>query len=304
MSREDSGLPWGSSGAEDRLLGLIGMILLVFFLPAAILIPMLDVPEPTQEEREEVPPQMARMVDEPEPVEPEEPEPEPEPEQEEPEPPEDPDPEPEPEPQPEPDPQSVEEAREVASESGLVGMKDQLSDLREMADSGSTELRAPDAEGTDTGESDDAQSGPDREQVLADSGGAESLSEGNTEEGELARREARELEGGQQAESQAETQPDERPMANIRETFENNKSALFSIYNRARRKDPLLEGELVLELRIAPDGSVNDISVVDSELEDSKLEQRIVQRVTMFNFGAMDVPERTVRFPVDFAPPS
>jgi len=93
-------------------------------------------------------------------------------------------------------------------------------------------------------------------------------------------------------------------MANIRETFENNKSALFSIYNRARRRNPLLEGELVLELRIAPNGGVNEISIVDSELGNSELEQRIVQRVTLFNFGAMDVPERTVRFPVDFAPPS
>jgi outer membrane biosynthesis protein TonB len=294
VSRKDSsGLPWGGSGAEDRLLGLIALVLLVFFLPVAVLIPMLDVPEPTPEERDEVPPQMARIVDEPDPVEPEEPEPEPEQEE----------PEPEPEPQPEPDPETVEEARDVASESGLVGMKDQLSDLREMADSGPTELRSRDAEAADTDEPTEP-SGPDRDEVLADSGGAETLSEGETEEGELARRQTRELEGGQQASRQAETQPDERPMANIRETFENNKSALFSIYNRARRRNPLLEGELVLELRIAPNGGVNEISIVDSELGNSELEQRIVQRVTLFNFGAMDVPERTVRFPVDFAPPS
>ena len=301
MSRKDtSGLPWGGSGPEDRLLGLIAVALLVFFLPVAVLIPMLDVPEPAREEQDEVPPQMARMVDEPEPVEPEEPEPEPE----ESESAEKPDPEPEPEPQPEPDPETVEEAREVASESGLVGMKDQLSDLREMADSGPTELRSPDTKATDSDDATDV-SGPDRDEVLADSGGAETLSEGETEEGELARRQARELKGGEQAESrQAETQPDERPMANIRETFENNKSALFSIYNRARRRNPLLEGELVLELRITPEGSVKDISIVDSELGNSELEQRIVQRVTLFNFGAMDVPERTVRFPVDFAPPS
>jgi len=294
VSRKDSsGLPWGGSGAEDRLLGLIALVLLVFFLPVAVLIPMLDVPEPTPEERDEVPPQMARIVDEPDPVEPEEPEPEPEQEE----------PEPEPEPQPEPDPETVEEARDVASESGLVGMKDQLSDLREMADSGPTELRSRDAEAADTDEPTEP-SGPDRDEVLADSGGAETLSEGETEEGELARRQTRELEGGQQASRQAETQPDERPMANIRETFENNKSALFSIYNRARRRNPLLEGELVLELRIAPNGGVNEISIVDSELGNSELEQRIVQRVSLFNFGAMDVPERTVRFPVDFAPPS
>lgn len=300
VNRQDSGLPWSGSGSEDRLLRVITLVLLVFFLPAALLIPRLEVPEPSREEREEVPPQMAKMVDEPEPVEPEEPEPE----QEEPESVEEPEPEPEPEPQPEPETETVEEAREVASQSGLVGMKDELADLRDMADSGAGELRSPDSEAADNPESGE-QAGPEREDVLADSGGAETLSEGETEEGELARREARELEGGEQAGAdEAEEQPDERPMANIRETFENNKSALFSIYNRARRKDPLLEGELVMELRIAPDGSVKDVSVVDSELENSGLEKRIVQRVTLFDFGAMDVPERTVRFPVDFAPPS
>lgn len=302
MNRSGSGLPWGGGNGEDRLLAGVALVLLVFFLPVAVLVPILDVPEPTPDERDDPPPQMARIVDEPEPVEPEEPEPEPEPE--EPDTPEEPEPEPEPEPQPEPDPETVEEAREVASQSGLVGMKDQLSDLREMADSGPTELRSPDAQPADTEDSVET-SGPRKEEVLADSGGAETLSEGETEEGELARRQTRELSGGEQGDArQAQAQPDKRPMANIRETFENNKSALFSIYNRARRRNPLLEGELVLELRIAPNGTVNDISIVDSELGNSELEQRIVQRVTLFNFGPMDVPERTVRFPVDFAPPS
>jgi len=85
---------------------------------------MLDVPEPTPEERDEVPPQMARIVDEPDPVEPEEPEPEPEQEE----------PEPEPEPQPEPDPETVEEARDVASESGAC--RDEGSAFRSSGNGG------------------------------------------------------------------------------------------------------------------------------------------------------------------------
>ena len=92
-------------------------------------------------------------------------------------------------------------------------------------------------------------------------------------------------------------------MANIRETFEHNKSALFSIYNRARRQNPLLEGEVVLALRIAPGGNVLDVEVASSTLGDEGVARKIAQRVALFNFGAMEVPERSVRFPVDFAPP-
>ncbi|MFO7788651.1 MAG: TonB family protein [Halospina sp.] len=289
-------LPWRSTRGEDRLLGVILAVLLVVFLPLAVLVPGMELPERTPERPEEPDPQLARMLEEQEDPEPE-PESEPEPETS--------DPEPEPETSPASTPaepeETVEEAREVASESGLVGMRDQLAELRSLAPETDTELRDPE-EGTDDG-AETLPEGPDEEQLMADSGGPGEPDGEAVEEGDMARRETREVDGAGESPGAQPPEPEKRPMANIRETFERNKSALFSIYNRARRQNPVLEGEVVLAVKIAPGGKVLDVEVAESTLGNEEVARKIAQRVALFNFGAMEVPERSVRFPVDFAPP-
>ncbi len=84
--------------------------------------------------------------------------------------------------------------------------------------------------------------------------------------------------------------------------FDQNKSSLFSIYNRERRNTPGLKGKLVLELNIAPDGSVISVKILHSELNNSTLEQRIVARVKQFNFGAGNLEPVKVTFPIEFLP--
>ena len=44
-----------------------------------------------------------------------------------------------------------------------------------------------------------------------------------------------------------------RSIEEIQVVFDRNKSAIYSLYNRALRKDPTLQGKLVLSLTIAPD---------------------------------------------------
>ncbi len=80
------------------------------------------------------------------------------------------------------------------------------------------------------------------------------------------------------------------------------KGQLQSLYNRARRTNPSLKGKLVLAITIMPDGSVSKVSVVSSELNDTKLERRIVARVKGFKFGAKDVDVVTVNYPIEFLP--
>ncbi len=301
--QQESGLPWNQASAENHRLGLVLLALLIVFLPAALIIPMIELPEPDPDAVEEIPPQLARLMEEREPDP--EPEPAPEPEVAEPDPveeppePEEPTPEPPPE-EPPTEPETVEEAREVASQAGLMGMRDELADLRDMADL------------SDTGIQDDASTGqerardlgePDEGTLLAGSGGPGTVARGEAEDAELARRQARELEADAEEAAAPTGTPDERPMANIRETFDQNKAALFSIYNRALREDPLLEGQVLLELLISPEGEVLEVAVVESELDRPELEERIANRVRMFSFGSMDVPERRVQFPVDFLPP-
>jgi len=85
-------------------------------------------------------------------------------------------------------------------------------------------------------------------------------------------------------------------------TFDQNKSKLYALYNRARRKNPSLKGKLILEITISSSGIVSDVQIIVSELNDSTLEQRIISRVKQFNFGASGKDKITVTFPIEFIP--
>jgi TonB family protein len=89
----------------------------------------------------------------------------------------------------------------------------------------------------------------------------------------------------------------------IQIVFDKYKSALYRIYNRELRKDPTLQGKMVLRLTIEPDGKVSACSIDSSDMGAPSLDENIVARVRRFNFGAKeDVPTITILFPVDFLP--
>ena len=85
-------------------------------------------------------------------------------------------------------------------------------------------------------------------------------------------------------------------------TFDQNKSKLYSLYNRARRKNPMLKGKLILEITINTSGIVEYVKLLVSELNDKDLEKRIISRVKQFNFGASGSEKITVTFPIEFIP--
>lgn len=84
--------------------------------------------------------------------------------------------------------------------------------------------------------------------------------------------------------------------------FDRNKGILYKLYNHARRKNPGLKGKIVLRLTIAPSGKVNSIEIVSSELNDPKLETRLVRRIRNFDFGAKNVESMSVTYPIEFLP--
>ena len=84
--------------------------------------------------------------------------------------------------------------------------------------------------------------------------------------------------------------------------FDTNKGAIFAIYNRALRKDPALQGKVVLELVIDPNGQVVDCKVVASDIADQTVIDKIVNRIRLFNFGKRDVRTTTISYPVHFLP--
>ncbi|MEC7378193.1 MAG: AgmX/PglI C-terminal domain-containing protein [Pseudomonadota bacterium] len=317
-------LPWSREAGENRRFAVILSVMLVLFLPPAFLIPSLELPERDRSEVEQIPPRLARLVEAPRPVTPPEPvqpepDPEPEPEPEPVRPPEPAKPEPQvaeskPQPVQEPAPeatrpadkpvQTAEQAREKASRSGLLAMKDRLASMR--APEPAPEKTFTANIGNDPTKAEPA---PEQSAVLAGSGGVADQAMADTSVA-VADHEVKSVEVAKEAAPQevaaspraAKPSTGERAMSNIRKVFDAQKTALYSLYRRELRQDPTLEGKVLLELVIEPDGSVSACEVVSSELEHPTLEQRIAMRVRLFNFGADNVEARRVRFPIDFLP--
>jgi periplasmic protein TonB len=94
-----------------------------------------------------------------------------------------------------------------------------------------------------------------------------------------------------------------RSREEIERVFDANKGRIYTLYNRALRENPALQGKVVLKLTIAPDGRVTFCEVVSSELNDPELERGLVQRVLQFQFEARDDVEAiTTTKPIDFFP--
>lgn len=306
--RTITGLPWSAEAGENRRFGVVLALMTVLFLPPALVIPALDLPDIERSEAEKIPPQLARLVERPTPkpeVSAPVPKPEPEPK---------PVPEkvvaqkPEPkvvQPQPQPAPrQSVKQAREKASRSGLLAMKDKLASLRAPDPAPTERLQANTGS---VGQEPASVADTNADEALQGSGGVEDSAAPDTQVA-VADHQVKHVKAAPEPEKEvARAKPakpavDERAMSNIRQVFNSQKTALYSLYRRELRQDPSLEGKVLLELVIEPDGSVSACHVVSSELENPSLEQRIAMRVRLFNFGADNVETRKVRFPVDFLP--
>ena len=98
------------------------------------------------------------------------------------------------------------------------------------------------------------------------------------------------------------TRSNQRDKREIEQVFQTNKGAIYSIYNRALRKDPTLQGKVIVELTISPQGSVTMCRIVSSELNDAALERKIASRIKLFKFKSANVPDTTVTYPIDFFP--
>jgi periplasmic protein TonB len=93
-----------------------------------------------------------------------------------------------------------------------------------------------------------------------------------------------------------------RSAEEIATVFDRNKGAIYSLYIRATRSNPELQGKLVLEFTITPSGEVTMCRVVSTELNDKELEAKIVSLVKLFHFQAEDVETMTTTKPMEFFP--
>ena len=300
-------LPWDQNRPDSKTFRKWLASMLLVIVVFGIAIPLAPVPEVDRKELEELPPQLARiMMEKPEPVIPPPPpkpevveadkvEPEPEPEK-----------IPEPEKTLEPEP-TVADAQEKASISGLLAFQDAFADMRDavdmdkLQDTGAIQQGSGEAASLDrsvlTSRHGTRSAGVNVSALSRDTGGV-ALSGRETTKVEVP--EGSKGEGGVRAPRELDAR--QRSIEEIRRVFDSNKGAIFAIYNRALRRDPTLQGKVVLELVISPTGQVIDCKVVASEIDDETVVAKIISRIRLFNFGKRDVGTTTISYPVHFLP--
>ena len=293
-------LPWEGDPESQQRFRRILRVLLVLLVLFGILFPLLSPPKPTAAETE-VPQRIAQVMIE------EKPKPPPPP----------PPPKPEEKPKVEPEkktpitpPVNPKQQAHEKAQKQLNSFKDELADLRQ-------EMNLPQEQTKNLSGAVGADSHAERSLITSKVGvgsagitsanssrgfgtGAGSLTGHDTtavtssiaRSGLNARGPTRTGSSGKAARSREE----------IETVFDRNKGAIYALYNRATRSNPELQGKLVLEFTITPDGQVTMCKVVSSELNDKELENKIVSLVKLFHFEAKDVETITTSKPIDFFP--
>lgn len=306
-------LPWSIGIEEERrfqriLISVIGLSML-----AGVIVPWLPTFKPAIEQTPEAPPRVAkllfekRVVPPPEPKPVVKPKPEPKPIVKKAEPKQQPvvKQPPKPKPRPVPKVDQTQLAREKAAKSGLLAMQDALADLRTQSVKATSQATRLSNAGSQAKQVERALV---TSKVSTSSNGintaALSQDAGSTQ---LAARTATQAVAPVIPQSTTTQRKGDRVVAGrsieeIQIVFDQNKSAIYSLYNRELRKDPTLQGKFVLKLTIDPSGKVSAIQLVSSELGMPSLEQKLLHRIKMFSFGAKNVDAVTITYPIDFLP--
>lgn len=315
-------LPWTIADADEKRFRRIVKIIMAVTLVLSIIVPLLPVIKKSVDQEAELPTRIAKLIIEkrekakPIPTPVEKPKPEPEPVAKE---------EPIKKEKPEIKP-AIEKpaavikpaptkpiidtkklAREKAKKSGLLAMSDALADLRtqstvdqlknatQLTKSGTSAKKAE--RSLISAKTSSNSKGIDTRTLSRDTGSTQ-----------LANRATTEVESPvdfgitDSATQDGSRRTGGRSDEEIQYVFDSNKSAIYSLYNRELRKDPSLQGKMVIRLTIDPSGSVTHIELISSELESPKLEAKLMQRVKMFNFGEKAVDAVTVTYPIQFLP--
>jgi periplasmic protein TonB len=265
---------------------LIGLLLVFLF---GVVLPFIKLPERTAPE--EVPPQLARLM------------------QEAPKPPPPPKPKPLEKPKPEQVPKPEDVRKKVENSKEMRAIKDELADLRDQVDTSTLRNRQ-----LNSAVGQDARS--DRSLITSKVGagsagivttssrgfgsGAGALSDHTTvgvsssiaSAGSGGNRATRSGNSGKAARSQEE----------IELVFDKNKGAIYALYSRALRERADLQGKIVLAVTISPAGEVTNCTLLSSELNDPELESKIIARVKLFRFEAKDVETITAKKTIEFFP--
>lgn len=311
-------LKWQPSHKEDRVFTVFAVAVVMAMLLVGVFLSSIDVPEKPRQERAAVPERVAKFINQQEKPKPKPPAPKPKIKP----------PEPKPIPEVKKDTPKIErerpkkvqqpltetqkKARDKASQSGLMAHLSELNDLIDTADvsqqvntrikqSGDAKVAAGHDAKILTASASKGSGGVDAAKYATKAGSTE-LSGADVAAARAA------LAASEDAFSDTDSENDRSGTGRVRSeeeitlVFDRHKSQLQSIYNRARRSNPSLQGKLVLEITILADGSVSSAKVLSTELNDKALVDRLLARIRNFQFGAKDVETATVTYPIEFLP--
>jgi len=330
-SYQSLALAWRPKNKHDKPFILFTLFILVLFLGTALFLSSIEVPKEERRAKVDVPDRVAKFIlNKPKPVV--KPQPKPKPKKIE---------KPKPKPKPAPKPKVKREkpkkeikltkkqkvARKKAEESGLLALSEELSDLM---DTSSIDSMVGNAVRKPTNQTQIASidTGILTAESLPETSGAKD-SLGNKQkkylsaiisstildsEQDTTAQKLIAIRAGGDASKPDSTDPTKEKMKkqarvgnyrseeDIAYVVDKNKGKLHAIYRRVRRSDPGIQGKIVLEITILPSGKVENVKIASSELQNTKLEARIIARVKQFDFGAQNVKKVTVTYPIEFLP--
>ncbi|WP_440904366.1 AgmX/PglI C-terminal domain-containing protein [Catenovulum sp. SX2] len=294
-----------NGGYSDKLFKQILAVLFIGYFVLAVGVPIIEVPELTREQQTRLPPQLAKVVlDKKVP-----PKPEPKPKETVEEKPR--------EPTPVEKKQAAKAAaKKVAQKAGLAAMKDSLFALRDAvkveqtkqplkqgkqtqtefkrdmldAAAGKKAASMQQAQVAKVDAAEQTEAVPNQQMRLAENEQLQDLGLYGNDEANIAEETS---EGGELA---------SRSEQEIRQTLEAHKASLYQIYNKALRKNPLLAGKVVFEMLVTSTGEISQVSIVSSELNDAKLERRLVLKLRGIQFASKEVADTATQWTIEFLP--
>jgi periplasmic protein TonB len=313
-------LPWSSSILDDKRYFNILTILAGVMLVVSIIVTITDVPELTRAEKEELPPQLARVILEkkelppPKPVEPPKEEKKPDEKKPEEKKPEEKKPDPKPEVKPEPKKQppkpEIDRAKQQA-EAEVAQFKDDLADMREMMPTANLQAANTTAIGQTQATQIDramitsgarvASGGVNSANLSRDVGGVALSGRENTKVKSTLAENAKKANTATAGNSDGAGGA-ARDRSEISRVMDQHKGAIYQIYNKALRQNATLQGKMVVKIVIDPNGKIVEATIVSSELKDAELESAILRRIRMISFPASSVIRTTVNQTFDFLP--
>jgi outer membrane biosynthesis protein TonB len=201
-------------------------------------------------------------------------------------------------------------AKQKAATSGLAAMKDELFAMREAFDivpatsttlskekSSETKIKRKLLSG-EVNKQSKALAATKTSQVIK----SDTLSTRNTQQVRLSDEEVLADTDVLVADELAIGKSGQRSEMSLRRTLEAHKARLYARYNSALRKDPFLQGKVLFELEIQPNGKISNITIKSSELNNAKLERQLLVILRGITFPAAGVAVMKTIWAIDFLP--